>query len=345
MLAAMLHGVNDLRLEEVPTPRAENFGDVVVQIKACGLCATDYKAIKGLRGNVAFPSIVGHEPSGIVFEVGPGVSNFKVGEAVIVQPLGHCGLCRMCREGNTHYCNSPFVIGGHGPADVRQGAFAEYLLTKENCLFRKPKNISFDAAALTEPLATAWKGIINHSEMKIGDDAVIIGVGGIGLLCLMVAKTAGAGTLIAVDTREYALQSALNLGATHVVNPAKEDTKRRIYEIMVHGPDVMLEAAGSIQAVELMVSLRRHGTRWTILGAATTPEKLELDCGLSNFLEGRGDASFGTTQLSMVKAIRLLRRGLVDTEKIISHRFPLSQIHEAIEVMDSPERNKVILHP
>lgn len=343
MLAAVLHGFDELRLEHVPVPEPRNSGEALVKIESCGVCATDYKAIRGIRKNVTFPSIQGHEPSGVVAEVGPGVSHFKVGDEVIVQPLGHCGFCMACRLGNTHYCENAFVLGGDGPDDVWNGAFAEYMLTRESTLYHKPASISFDAAAVTEPLAGAWKGVIKHSEMQIGNDVVVIGVGSIGLLCMMVAKAAGAARLIAIDTSDYALANALDLGATHIVNPAKEDAKKRVCEIIPEGPDLVVEAAGPIEAVRLMVDLLRRGTRWNVFGI-TTHEKFELDGGLTHFLEARMDSSFGTTTVAMAKAIRLMETGLVDTEKIISHRFPLSRIHEALEVMGSSKRNKVIIH-
>jgi L-iditol 2-dehydrogenase len=344
MLAAVLHDFDKLRLDEVPVPLAQSYGDVVVRIKSCGFCATDYKAIKGIRRNITFPFIAGHEPSGVVHEVGPGVTHFKAGDAVIIQPSGFCGFCEHCRVGNSHYCEHAFTTGGDGPTDVRPGAFAEYMLTKESTLFRKPENLSFDAAAITEPLSGAWKGVIHYSQMQVGDDVVIIGVGSIGLLCMMVAKAAGAGRLIAIDTSEYALGHAMALGATHVVNPAKGDAKAGVYKIIPGGPDLVVEAAGPIQAVKLMVDLRRRGTRWNVFGI-TTHEKFELDGGLTHFLEGRMDASFGTTSLAMTKAIRLMETGLVDAEKIISHKFPLARIAEAIEVMGSPERNKIVINP
>jgi L-iditol 2-dehydrogenase len=344
MLAAVLHDFDKLTLEVVATPHAKDFGDVVVKIRSCGFCATDYKAIKGIRRNVKFPSIQGHEPSGVVHEVGPGVQRFKVGDEVIVQPLGLCGYCKWCRLGQTHYCENAFVLGGDGPDDVWNGAFAEYMLTKESTLYHKPASISFDAAAVTEPLAGAWKGVIAHSEMKVGDDVVVIGVGSIGLLCMMVAKAAGAARLIAIDTSDYALANALALGATHAINPLKEEAKQRVYDTIPDGPDLIVEAAGPIDAVKLMVDLRRRGTRWNVFGI-TTHENFELDGGLTHFLEGRQDASFGTTTVSMMKSIRLMETGLIDTEKIISHRFPLTQIHEAVEVMAGAERNKVIIQP
>jgi (R,R)-butanediol dehydrogenase/meso-butanediol dehydrogenase/diacetyl reductase len=191
--------------------------------------------------------------------------------------------------------------------------------TNSSSLFHKPANISFDAAAITEPLAGAWKGVIQYSQMQLGDDVVIIGVGSIGLLCLMVARAAGAGRLIAIDTSDYALENAKQLGATETINPTAEDAKERVYEIIPEGPDLIIEAAGPIEAVKLMVDLRKRGTKWNVFGI-TTHEKFELDGGLTHFLEGRMDASFGTTTMAMTKAISLMEKGIIDTEKIISHQ-------------------------
>lgn len=344
MLAAVLEDFNKLELKKIPIPVPAATGTVLVRIKSCGICATDVKAIKGIRRNVEFPFIPGHEPSGIVEKIGPAVEHFKPGDEVICQPSGYCGFCENCRNGNTHYCEHAFTTGGDGPKDTRPGAFAEYMLTKEICLFPKPRSISFDEAAITEPLSGAWKGVIEHSEMQVGDDVVVIGVGSIGLLCLMVAKAAGAGKLIAVDPSAYARRNAMKLGATHAVDPNRGDPKNQIYRIIPDGPDLVVEAAGPIAGVKLMVDLRRRGTKWNVFGI-TTHEKFELDGGLTHFLEGRMDASFGTTALAMSKAIRLMERGLVDMRTVISHRFPLKEIHKALRVMDTPNRNKVVINP
>ncbi len=173
---------------------------------------------------------------------------------------------------------------------------------------------------------------------------VVIGTGAIGMYCLMLAKAAGAGRLIAVDLSDHVLGLAQKLGATHVVNPAKCDAKAAIGEILPMGPDLVIESAGPIEAVRLMVSLLRRGTRWNVFGI-TTHEKFELDGGLMHFLEARMDASFGTTPLAMEKAIMLMERRVIDPEKVISHRFPLSQIHKAVETMAGGNRNKVIIQP
>ena len=293
---------------------------------------------------MTFPFIPGHEPSGIVAEVGPGVTYFKPGDEVICQPSGFCGFCQHCRVGNTHYCETAFTTGGDGPKDVWPGAFAEYMLTKESCLYHKPASVSFDAASLTEPLSGAWKGVIQYSQMQIGEDVIVIGAGSMGLLCLMVAKAAGAARLIAIDSSAYARKQALALGATHVLDAQAENLKEQVYAILPDGPDLIIEAAGPIAAVKTMVDLRRRGTRWNVFGI-TTHETFELDGGLTHFLEGRMDASFGTTTLAMSKAIRLMETGLVDPERIITHRFSLDQIHAALEVMSGHERTKIIIHP
>jgi L-iditol 2-dehydrogenase len=180
--------------------------------------------------------------------------------------------------------------------------------------------------------------------MQVGDDVVIIGTGSIGVYCLMVAKAAGAGRLVAVDLSDYSLSTAKRLGATHTINPKQVDAKQAIYDIMPDGPDLVVEAAGPIEAVRLMVSLLRRGTRWNVFGI-TTPEEFKLDGGLIHFLEARMDASFGTNPLAMQQAIRLMQRDLVDPKQVISHRFPLSEISQALDVMASTKRNKVIIHP
>ena len=343
MLAAVLHDFNDLRLEEVPMPHPGP-GQVLVKVRSCGFCATDYKAIKGIRRNVGLPCIVGHEPSGTIVELGAGVTHFKVGDDVICQPSGYCGVCSSCRDGNTHYCEHAYTTGGDGPDIVLPGAFAEYMVTGAECIFLKPANISFDAAALTEPLSGAWKGVIKKSEMHLGDDVVVIGTGGIGLLCLMVAKAAGAGRLIAIDSSDYARNNALSLGATHAIDPNAGDPVKQVYDIIPNGPDLVVEAAGPIAAVNLMTALRRRGTKWNVFGI-TTHEKFELDGGYTHFLEGRMDASFGTTPEAMQAAIRLMERQLVDPEKIVSHRFALKDVHKAVEAMGEKNRNKVIINP
>ena len=340
MLAAVLKDVNELVLEDVPKPQPGPT-QVVVRVRACGICATDHKAVRGKR-SVEFPRILGHEIAGVIDSVGSVVAKVKEGDEVILSPRGFCGLCERCRVGLEHYCEDTFSTGGDGGNRFLPGGFAEFVLTEQQNVFRKSERLTFPAVALSEPLAGAWKGVIQYSNLRIGEDVVVIGTGGIGLLCLMVAARAGAGRSVAIDTSDYALANASRLGATHTVNPQTCDAREEIYKIMPEGPDLIVEAAGPVEAVNLMFALRRRGTRVNLFGI-TTHDEFALDGGYTHFIETRMDASFSVTPMSMVQSIRLQQRGLIDTERIISHRFPLEQINEAMEAMDRPERNKVMV--
>ena len=340
MLAAVLKGIDQLVLEDVPRPEPGPT-QVVVRVRACGICATDHKAVRGKRP-VNFPRILGHEIAGVIHSVGSAVTKFGEGDEVILSPRGYCGLCEKCRLGYYHYCEDTFSTGGDGGDKFLPGGFAEYLLTEERNVFRKPAALSFPAAALTEPLAGAWKGVIQYSNLRIGEDVVVIGTGGIGLLCLMVTHRAGAGRLVAVDPSEFARENALRLGATHALDPEAGDVKNEVYEIMPDGPDLIIEAAGPIEAVNLMFALRRRGTRVNLFGI-TTQEEFSLAGGNTHFMETRMDASFSVTPVAMMHSIRLQERGLVNTQEIISHTFPLAEIEKAMETMDAAERNKVVI--
>jgi len=343
MLAAVLREFGRMSIEEVPTPEPD-INEVLVKVKACGICQTDYKAFIGKRDNVVFPKILGHEPAGIVAKAGLGVKGFKEGDEVIVQPAGFCGLCRPCRTGMQHCCTSRFTIGGDGGNDIRNGSFAEYVLQNASSILHKPKNITFEAAALTEPLAGSWKGLIKYSQLQVGEDVIVIGTGGIGMLVLMLAAVAGAGTVIAIDISDYALKNAMKLGATHAINPEKCDVKKAIYEILPEGPDLIIEAAGPVEAVQMMFDLCRRATRINLFGI-TTHEQVKFNGGYTHFLETRMDSSFSVTPESMLNAAKIIERGLIDPTKIITHRFSLSKINEAMKIMGTTERNKVMIFP
>ena len=340
MLAAVLKGVDNLVCEDVPKPEPGPT-QVVVDVKACGICATDHKAVRGKR-QVDFPRILGHEMAGVIDSVGVAVRKFAEGDRVILSPRGYCGLCEKCRLGLHHYCEDTFSTGGDGGDRFLPGGFAEYVLTEERNVFAKPESLSFKAAALTEPLAGAWKGVIQYSNLRIGEDVVIIGTGGIGLLCLMVARRAGAGTLIAIDTSQYARTNALRLGATHALDPSACDAREKVCEILPGGPDLVIEAAGPIEAVNMMFDLCRRGTRVNLFGI-TTHENFGLDGGYTHFMETRMDASFSVTPAAVQNAIRLQERGLINTGDIISHTFTLHEIGKAMAAMDRPGRNKIVI--
>jgi len=343
MLAAVLEDVKKMKLKEVPKPEP-GYGEAVIRVKACGICQTDFKAYTGERRNFTPPIIFGHEISGIVDKVGEGVKDFKEGDEVVVSPAIYCGKCDYCKSGLEHYCVNGAVIGGDGFEDVRNGGFAEYVVVPEANLYKKPESVSFSAAALAEPLAGSYKGMIEYSNLRLGEDVVIIGAGSMGLLLTQVASAAGAGTLILIDIEDYKLEYAKKCGATHVINSRREDPKEKVYQILPKGPDVIFEAAGVLDAASLAFDLCRRGSRINMFGV-TTPGTIPVSPGHIHFTEIAMDASFSVTPKTMLKSIRLMEKGLVDPAKIITHEFSLQEISKALETMNSSRRIKIVVKP
>lgn len=343
MKAAVLEDFNEIVVRDVPPP--DPIADLVLlRVKACGICLTDHKAYKGHRKNVDFPCVLGHEFAGVVEATGNNVRHFEQGDEVIASPVSSCGVCRDCRSGFAQYCRFGAVIGGDGMKNFMNGAFAEYTLVPENSLYHKPLNISFEAAALTEPLAGAYKGLIEYSRLKIAEDLVIIGAGSMGLLASMIAQKAGAATIIMIDIDDWRLDFSKKCGATHQINSTSVDPKEAVYDIIPDGPDLVFEAAGPLPAAQLAFDLCRRGTRINEFGV-TTEGTIPVSPAQIHWKETRVDASFSVYPRVMQRSIRLMEKGLVDPSKIITHRFDLDEIHEAMATIEISERVKVIVKP
>lgn len=343
MLAAILEGVRQMVLKEVPKPTIKK-NEVLVRVKSCGICQTDYSAYTGRRTNWTPPMILGHEISGVIEEVGDEVENWKPGDEVILSPVISCGECDNCRLGLGHYCRNGKVIGGEGQKVVLPGGFAEYVAVPTSVLYRKPKNVSFDSAALTEPLAGSYKGMIEYSNLRLGEDVVIIGAGAMGLLLLELAVAGGAGNTIVIDVVDERLNKAKELGATHIINSKRVNPKEAVYDIIPNGPDIVFEAAGVLEAAKLTFELTRRGTRVNMFGVII-PGTIPVSPAEIHFNETRVDASFSVNPRVMTKAVSLLEKGKVDPGKIVTHKFPLTEIDKALSAMELPDRIKVVINP
>jgi len=343
MKAAVLEDVKKIVIKDIEKPEALD-DMALVRVKACGICMTDYKAYSGERSNVKFPTICGHEFSGVIEQVGNNVNFFKPNEEVIVSPVTNCGICEVCRKGFAQYCKNGAVIGGDGMDKIIDGAFAEYVLVPENSLYHKPNNISFEAAALTEPLAGSYKGLIEYSQLKIAEDLVIIGAGSMGLLAAMIADKAGASSIIIIDINDWRLDFSKKCGGTHVINSEKVDAIKAVYEIIPRGPDIVFEAAGPLAAAQLAFDLCRRGTRVNEFGV-TTEGTIAISPADVHWKETRVDASFSVYPRVMQCSIRLMEKGFVDPNKIITHRFKLNEIIEAMNTIKKSERVKIIINP
>ncbi len=343
MKAAVLAGVKKLIVKDIPTPIPEE-NMALVKVKSCGICMTDYKAYSGERKNLDYPMIIGHEFSGVIETVGESMRFFRPGDEIIASPVSNCGICTNCRQGLAQYCKNGAVIGGDGMDRIIDGAFAEYVLVPENSLYYKPENISFDAAALTEPLAGSYKGLIEYSQLKIAEDLVIIGAGSMGLLASMIAQKAGAASVIMIDVDDWRLNFSKNCGATDLINLTEKDPIQAVYSILPKGPDIVFEAAGSLSAAQLAFDLCRRGTRLNEFGV-TTEGTINLSPAEIHWKETRVDASFSVYPRVMQQSIRLMEKGIVDPNKIITHRFNLEEIEEAINTMKKLDRIKIIINP
>lgn len=344
MKAAILDGPRDLNLREIETPTPES-GHVLVKVKACGICFTDYAAYSGQRENYDPPVVVGHEFSGVVEEVGDEVQNAEVGDEVVASPTVHCGKCRNCRLGMPHYCENGIIIGGDGQPTFYNGAFAEYTLVPDTAIYQKPEELSFEEAALTEPLGGSYKGMVEKSNIRVGEDVVIIGVGSMGNLLTQVASAAGAAHLIAVDISDYKLEYATKSGANYTINSKQvNDLKSAVYDIIPEGPHIVFEAAGVLEADEQAMELARNGTRVNMFGTIT-PGEIPVSPRRVHFNEININASYNVTPRAMLKSLNLMENGLVDTESLITHRFSLEEVQEALDLMESEDRLKIMVKP
>jgi len=341
MKGAVLEGVRAIELKEVPDP-SPGQGEVSVRVRACGICQTDNLAYTGARGGLRFPTILGHEISGVVEAIGPGVETASPGDAVVVSPVVACGRCRFCRLGLPNHCENGIVIGGEGQPVVVNGGFAEFVQVPEAVLYPKPSTLSFEAAALTEPLAGSYKGLIEYSNLRVGEDVVIIGSGSMGLLLAMVGMAAGAGRLAVVDRVAERLRVASRVGVRHVVDCSVEDPVKRVGEIMPEGPDVVVEAAGTLEAASLAFKLAGRACRVNMFGVIV-PGEIGVSPRQIHFTEVRVDASFSITPRVMTKSLQLMEKGLVDPSRIVTHRYRLEDIQAAFDSMERRDRVKVMI--
>jgi len=332
MIAAVLQGPRDLRLQSrsAPTPGP---GEAVIQVKAAGLCGTDYRIWTGERG-VTYPRVMGHEFIGTVLAVGPGVDGLPVGAKVAVEPNYSCGDCPLCREGNKNLCLSRTTVG----IDV-DGGFAEQVLVPARCCWAAPAGILDEALMLAEPLAVVVRAV-GRGQPEAGETAAVLGVGTLGLLAIQVLKVRGA-RVLAVGRSDRRLPLARELGADAVATGAMGAgvTAARAFSGR-EGVDLVIETAGTALAVEQAVELCRPGGRIVLTGLPHEPTALNFFWVVRRELSILGSMIY---QNEFEEAMRLLATGAVGVDRLLTHRFPLEEIRGAFEAHHSPESIKVAL--
>lgn len=329
MKAVRWHGPKDVRLDEVAEPAAAP-GEVVVEVAACGLCGSDLHEY--LHGPVYIPKrphpltgvvppvTLGHEFSGRVADVGRGVTRFRAGDRVTVNPCLVCGECRWCRRGQPNHCAKLASIGLS-----RDGALAPYVLAPEYGCHALPPEVSDEAGATVEPLAVAVHAV-RRARLAGGERVVVMGAGPIGLLVLQVLKAKGAGWVAMVEPRAERRRHAEALGADLALDPGAGDPSQAIAEAT--GGDragVVFECVGSPAA--FAGAFRAAGKMGRIVLVGLTPESVPLNALLLLAHEKELIGSSAYTD-EFPEAIALLARGLVKTAPLITARVLLARTRE-----------------
>lgn len=331
-----------VELREVPDPLAGP-GEVLIQVGAAAICGSDIHIYHD-RHPYWPPVVLGHEFAGTVRDVGEGVTGYAAGDRVVSETsTGSCGTCFLCRSGNRHICPDKRAAG-----IGRNGAFADYIVMPAALLHRIPGGLPMEEAALTEPTAIAVHAVIERAAVRPGETVVITGPGPIGLLCLQVAKSAGAGMTIVSGTAASAsrrLPVAQAVGADVVINIAEEDLVERVMAATGgHGADVVIETSGAPGAVELLPRLVRRLGRICVVGVAGLPTvSFPWDVALFKGVEVQ--FSFSSRHTSWVTGLRLLSTGRVRAGPLLTTGVPLERWHQAFEAQEQGRAIKALLVP
>ena len=327
-------------LADVDPPRPAN-GEVIVKVQYAGICGTDIHILHDLYPKAIPPVTLGHEFSGIVLELGPNVEAWTVGDRVTVESAAEfCGVCEFCRSGQTQRCEKRQAFGSGS-----DGAFASFVVTRQDGLHRLPDHVSFEEGALCEPLACAIHAVMERSSVEPGKTALVTGPGPIGLLVLQVAKAVGATVVISGIQRDVQrLQRAERMGADHCIRIDQGDPNRLIHELTGGmGVDAAFECSGAEGALSDCLREVRKGGEIVQVGLFARP--IELNYDEITFKEVQVKGSFTHNRRTWEKAIDLLRDRKVNLKTLISKEFPLDQWQEAFRLFERGEGLKYLLCP
>ncbi len=336
MKAAYLDKPGEVSLRVIKTPKPRR-GEVLVQVKACGVCGSDVHYYKtGRIGDfvVRKPIILGHECAGVVAAVGPGVKTHQVGDRVAVEPGQTCGRCRACKSGRYNLCPDVEFLATP-PYD---GAFCEYIAVRAEYAFPLPDHMDFEEGAMMEPLSVGMHAGF-RAGVKPGQSVAILGAGPIGLCTLQAVKAMGAHPLFAADIDPFRLRLAKRLGATHVVDARKEDAVEAIREWSGGGVDVAIETAGSPATTRQCIEVAGRGGVVVIVGLGEKAEfPVDVMATIVKELDVRGLFRYANCY---PPSIAMTAAGRVDVKSMITHRFPLDQTADALAFNAQPAKKRI----
>jgi L-iditol 2-dehydrogenase len=311
--AIVFHKPFDIRLEEIKT-REPKEGEVLIKIKSASVCGTDLRIYQGKVG-VKTPLVLGHDGSGVIEKLGKGVSNFKIGDRVIPSIVFSCQRCKFCRAGKRNLCKKANYIGFE-----TNGSFAEYLLAPANCIFKIPRNVSLDEAAIVEPIELALH-TIELLKPKKQEVIAIMGQGPIGLIAAQVAKIFGL-RVIAIDKNREKLGLSLKLGADFIIDASKENIEKKVLKVANDGVDYTIEAVGSQPTIDVSTKITKPLGKIAILGEGKDLHGPLLEHTREQTILTPVSGSGWDYQ----KALKLLSQKKINVKSLISHIVKLEEL-------------------
>ena len=337
MKASRFLGNKTFAVTDLPTPHAGP-GELVLRNQVCGVCGTDVHIYHGEPGSadVNPPVVLGHEYSGEVVEVGEGVTGFAVGDHVTVDPNIYCGHCAYCQNGKKQLCPSMEAIGV-----TRDGGFAQYSRIPASQAFKLEPTVPWEAAAMAEPLACCLHGI-DLAGIQVGDKVCVVGGGAIGLLMVQLAKLSGASQIVLSEPNEKRRQVGLQLGANAALDPTRTDAQEAFAQVLDGGANVVIECVGNVPAVKSAFQFAGKGATVLLFSVPKVDATFDLPLFDVYKKELTIKGSFVNPD-THARAVALINSGKVDFGPIITHRFPLDQLPEAIAMQMSDASIKVVV--
>lgn len=335
MKAAVVYEPGVIKIEERTIPRIRNETDVLIKVKAAGICGSDLHIYHGKSPVASYPRVIGHEFVGEVIEKGDKVKNLKIGDRVVVEPIFYCGNCYPCRSGRPNVCENLEVLGVH-----RDGGFQEYIVIPEKNLYPFPNDIAWEEAALIEPFTIAAQ-VADRGYVRERDDIFIIGAGPIGLCILKYLLLFNVRCGIS-DIYENRLEVAKRIGACFTINTRNSDPEEELFSYFPKGANVVIDAVGLPETFEQAIKLTSRAGRVVVLGFDTRPSFIpqapitlkELSICGSRLQSGK----FPTV-------IKLFTDKKLSGKEIISKVLPFEEIHKAFNLLEKDPNNiiKIIL--
>lgn len=346
MKAGLLIGLNEFDVREIEKP-VPGPNEVLIKVKAAGICGSDIHKMQS-EWKYALPMVMGHEFAGVVEEVGLAVQQVQAGDRVAVAPLIPCQECPYCRAGKYQLCTHYSMIGSQ-----RYGGFAEYVVVPEENVLNIGEQISFEEAAMIEPLAVAAHGVLGL-DVQLGDTVAVFGLGTIGILSAQWLWLAGAKKIIGIDLDQNKLEAAKKYGVTDTINVMREPLEERIRELTDGlGVDIALECAGSVITEEQCLMVTKKGGKIGYQGIAYSDVILRQTAFENIFRREYSIKGFWNSYSApfpgkeWLHTIDFLEQKRIEVKSLISHRFSLDQLQEAFDltVQRKESYSKVMIVP